>query len=132
MSQLTSRLFGVHAEALALRQQRLSLIASNLANAGTPGYRAQDLDFAGALRAVSVGQANAGSLAVAPGHIALAPDSTNSGHFYRSELQPSLDHNSVDEEQEKARFAQAALEYRVSLRFLENHTRALMTAITGE
>jgi flagellar basal-body rod protein FlgB len=132
MSDLTSRLFGVHGDALVLRQQRMALIASNLANADTPGYRAQDLDFAGAMRAVAAGQANEKNLAVAPGHIGLETNPSEHARFYRTALQPSRDRNSVDAEQEKAGFAQAALEYRVSLRFLEGRIRNLMTAITGD
>ena len=47
--------FGVHADALRLRSQRLDLIASNIANAATPNYKARDLDFAAALDAASHG-----------------------------------------------------------------------------
>src|SRR3546814_17013546 len=46
---LEDRLFGVHGKALALRSQRLSLLASNIANAATPHYKAQDIDFDKAL-----------------------------------------------------------------------------------
>ena len=42
---------GIHGAALALREQRLQLLSANIANADTPGYRAQDLDFNRALRA---------------------------------------------------------------------------------
>src|SRR5689334_15116975 len=38
------------AQALALRSERQRLIASNIANADTPGYVARELDFATALR----------------------------------------------------------------------------------
>jgi flagellar basal-body rod protein FlgB len=38
------------AQALSLRSERQRLIASNIANADTPGYVARDLDFAQALR----------------------------------------------------------------------------------
>ena len=41
--------FGIHAQALALRARRADLLAANLANSDTPGYRARDLDFRAAL-----------------------------------------------------------------------------------
>src|SRR5262245_37287005 len=43
---------GVHAKALGLREQRTELLARNLANADTPGYKARDLDFRAALASV--------------------------------------------------------------------------------
>ncbi|WP_239504844.1 flagellar basal body rod protein FlgB, partial [Enterobacter hormaechei] len=38
-------LFGVHGTALAVRSQRMGMLASNIANASTPGYKARDVDF---------------------------------------------------------------------------------------
>jgi flagellar basal-body rod protein FlgB len=38
------------AQALSLRAERQRLIASNIANADTPGYVARDMNFAQALR----------------------------------------------------------------------------------
>ena len=43
-----SDFLGIHGTALALREQRLQLLSSNLANADTPQYQAQDLDFTAA------------------------------------------------------------------------------------
>ena len=37
--------FGIHERALAVRNQRLELIAGNIANADTPHFKARDLDF---------------------------------------------------------------------------------------
>ena len=51
MSNPISSYMGIHADALPLREQRMQLIASNLANADTPGYQAQDIDFNAALDA---------------------------------------------------------------------------------
>ncbi len=48
---LEDSLFGIHGKALQLRSQRLELIASNIANASTPGYKARDIDFDAALAA---------------------------------------------------------------------------------
>jgi len=115
---------GIHGTALALREQRLQLLSANIANADTPGFRAQDMDFTAALNA------------------ALAPAAAASGdplqaairgaRFDAPTSQPSLDGNTVDGERAKAAFAQASLEYRASLNFVESKVRTMLTAITGQ
>lgn len=116
-----SDFLGIHGTALALREQRLQLLAANIANADTPGFKAQDLDFQAALNtALRPGGANSIDNAVAAAQYA-APS-----------LQPSLDGNTVDAERAKAAFAQASLEYRASLSFVESKVRGMLTAITGQ
>ncbi len=121
-------LFGIHATALALRQERLNLLASNVANADTPGYKAQDLDFTAALQAATgsngLGRNTQPALPTA--------DAAQAARFERQALQPSLDGNTVDAQLEHAAYAQAALEYRVSLNFVESRVRSLLLAITGQ
>lgn len=116
---------GIHGTALALREQRLQLLAANLANADTPGFKAQDLDFNAALNA-----------ALAPSAGAAGTDAINSAvtaaQFARTGTQPSLDGNTVEGEKENAAFAQAALEYRASMSFVESKVRSMLTAITGQ
>lgn len=116
---------GIHGTALALREKRLQLLAANLANADTPGFKAQDLDFQGALR-VALDPATAAGTAD-PLQAALA-----AARYARTPTQPSLDGNTVEAEREKAAFAQAALEYRASLAFVESKVRSMLTAITGQ
>lgn len=130
---------GVHAQALKLREQRTELLARNLANADTPGFKAQDLDFRAAM-AASAGTANApGTLhATQAGHIgasgdaALEPGSTSAFVKYRTPLAPSLDGNTVDAQLEQAAFADNAVRYQATLQFLSSKFRSLMTAITGQ
>jgi flagellar basal-body rod protein FlgB len=129
---------GVHAAALKLREQRTELLARNLANADTPGYKAQDLDFRAALAAATE-PAKSGTLA-APraGHIGASADLTmNAGSTeaflkYRTPLAPSLDGNTVDAQLEQAAFAENAVRYQATLNFLSSKFRSLMTAITGQ
>ena len=120
--QASQTFLGIHGTALALREQRLQLLAGNIANADTPGFKAQDLDFQTALRAAlqPVGPGDAIDTAVAASQYAPAS------------LQPSLDGNTVDGERAKAAFAQASLEYRASLSFVEAKVRGMLTAITGQ
>ncbi len=125
------RPFGIHADALPIRQQRLQVLAANLANAETPGFKARDIDFAAALRAAQVGQ---GELAVGSARHIAAPGqgADDPAWVWRLPTQPSLDGNTVETHIEQAEFARAALEYRASLTFLEGRIRSLLTAITGQ
>jgi flagellar basal-body rod protein FlgB len=109
---LIDRHFGIHATALKLRSQRLDVLASNIANAATPGYKARDLDFGAALAAADTGQA--------------AP-----GLKYRQPVQTSLDGNTVELTTEQTEFADNALRYRASLSFLSGRIQTMMSALKG-
>ncbi len=119
----------LHSQALELRSRRTEVMAANLANADTPGYKARDLDFA---------QAMSSALGTAPplkathaAHLQARGD--NPGELlYRTSAQMSLDGNSVDVEREKAQFADNALRYQASLHFLGKRVQGLLTAIKGE
>jgi flagellar basal-body rod protein FlgB len=124
-------MFGIHGAALSLRQERLKLLASNIANADTPNYKARDLDFEAALKRAIGEQLPGSPTQTHAAHASGAPPGAEDGLVYRLPLQPSLDGNTVDGEYEKASFARAALEYRASLNFVEGRVRRLMTAITG-
>jgi flagellar basal-body rod protein FlgB len=136
--------FGLSALTLPLREQRLKVLSSNLANADTPGYRAQEFDFQSALKGAEAhqqrvvagaargpqGLGGAGAAADAMG-LADGPDFRRYVTT-RQALQPSLDGNTVNTETENAAFGRAVLEYRASLTFFESRVRGLMTAITGQ
>lgn len=119
-----SDFLGIHGTALVLREQRLQLLSANIANADTPNYKAQDLDFNRALHAALQPGAGAGA---DPLEAAAA-----SARYVRAATQPSLDGNTVDGDRENAAFAQASLEYRASLSFVESKVRSMLTAITGQ
>lgn len=124
MSSPDSSFLGIHGTALALREQRLQVLAANIANADTPGFRAQDLDFTKALNAAMAPGAGVGGDAINGAAAAARFDAPSS--------QPSLDGNTVDGERAKAAFAQASLEYRASMSFVESKVRTMLTAITGQ
>jgi flagellar basal-body rod protein FlgB len=129
-------------QALLLRSERQRLIASNIANADTPGYLARDFDFAQALREATQGLVGAQS--AAPGaSSALARSST--GHLgggaaaggapsltYATPSQTNLDRNSVDMDRERAAFADNAVKYEATLRFINGHVRTMLEAIKGQ
>lgn len=126
---------GVHQDALKLYGQRTSVLANNIANADTPNYKAQDIDF----RAVLAGTAGASAkplpLSAANGaHIAGAGAAPGAGAQlkYRVPLAPSLDGNTVDVQMEQAAFADNSVRYQAALSFLSSKFKDLMTAITGQ
>ncbi|MCL6618487.1 flagellar basal body rod protein FlgB [Thermomonas hydrothermalis] len=120
-----SDFLGIHGTALILREQRLQVLAANLANADTPGFQAQDVDFNAALQA---------ALTAPPPMPGENPYQTaaEQARFARPSSQPSLDGNTVDTAREQAAFSQAALEYRASMAFVESKVRTMLTAITGQ
>lgn len=122
------RAYGVHADALALRAERGRVLATNLANADTPGYLARDLDF-GALLA-GAGQ----RLELAhthPGHRGGA-QRAGAELLYRVPTQPALDGNTVEAATEHAAFGENAVRYLASLEFLGGRIRSLTAALRGE
>jgi flagellar basal-body rod protein FlgB len=125
-------LFGIHGTALSLHRARIDRIASNIANADTPGYLARDLDFEGALRAQAGAQGAPVVMArTAPGHLAAPGTGGEAATVYRVPLQPAQDGNTVELSTENAKFAEAAMRYQATLTFIERRMRTLNTAITG-
>lgn len=145
-------LFGMHADALAIQQKRMGVLAANLANADTPNYQARDVDFAkmlaseqgastnggsstrGGLQPVSLQQAGTLSTTHAL-HIATST-SAASLHDptlqYRVPLQPAVDGNTVDAQVEQGKYLDAAMHYQASLTFLNGKVHEMLSAITGQ
>jgi len=120
--------------ALSLRAQRAELLASNLANADTPGYKAKDIDFDAVLKREQQGESAVTPTVTNPAHIGgAAPGGiTATDVKYRIPNQPSLDGNTVDPHLEKAAFAENAVRYETTLTLLDQRIRGLMTALRGE
>ena len=107
-------LFGVHGLALELRGQRMGVLASNIANASTPGFKARDIDFKAALSAAE-GQGD--------------PDAAM---LYRVPTQPSMDGNTVELATEQTAFAENAVQYQTTLSFLNGRIGQITRALKGE
>ena len=122
------RALGIHAQTLEFRSKRAEVIAANLANVDTPNYLARDMDF----QTVLANAQGHGYLKVShTGH--LQPHgSTPQELLYRIPTQPAIDGNTVDEQEEKAAFADNALRYQTSLRLLSNRVQSLLSAIRGD
>ncbi len=122
-------IFGPHVQALGLWRQRNEILAANIANADTPGFKARDIDFAAVLNAEQ-GHARVRMAATHERHI------VRDGEFatdlmYRVPLQPALDGNTVEADVEQAEFAGNALRYQASLRFISGKVSTLRAAISG-
>jgi flagellar basal-body rod protein FlgB len=122
--------FGVHGQALQLRGERMGLIASNIANAATPNYKARDLDFAAALS----GEQGLGLARTSAAHLAPRAEGPGDGPAirYRQPLQPSLDGNTVELATEQLQFAETALRYRSTIGMLNSRIQGLTSALKGE
>lgn len=120
--------------ALKLRAARQELLASNIANADTPNFKAKDIDFASALQGALAGTpAQLPLTATSPRHLGGAAGENVMGApvMYRNVLQPSADGNTVDMDVERAQFADNALRYEASVRFVSEQVKSVLTALQG-
>jgi flagellar basal-body rod protein FlgB len=118
---MSQSLFGIHAAALELRSQRMGMIASNIANAATPGYKAKDIDFHAAL-AKSQSEGGDGDIdAAAKGAV-----------LYRNPVMPSMDGNTVEMQNEQLAFSENAVGYSATLEFIRGRVDTLTRAMKGE
>lgn len=122
---------GVSPQVLDLRAQRMELLAANIANADTPGYKARDIDFAAAMSAA--GDAQGALMRTHERHLP-AGGTVNSGGdvLYRVPGQPAMDGNTVESQREHAEFMDNAMRYQASLTLLEGRINSLRTAIRGQ
>jgi flagellar basal-body rod protein FlgB len=130
--------------ALSLRAHRQQLLASNIANADTPNYKARDIDFASTLKnqMKAAGGASGVNVAPVPGvemartssmHLAGKPSSSvtqqKDGSLYRTVDQPSVDGNTVDMDVERNQFADNGLHYEAAVTAVNGQIKSLMSVI---
>jgi len=130
LNRLTDSL-NFQTQALSLRSERQRLLASNIANADTPGYQARDIDFARALREATGDLQPAGQLAATQsGHMSpLAGARSDSQKTYALAAQTNLDSNTVDMDRERANFADNSVKYEATLRFINGAVRTTLDAM---
>jgi flagellar basal-body rod protein FlgB len=131
VNRMFESIFGIHEQALLLHGQRVGILATNLANADTPNYKARDIDFSAVL---SKSDAAPLAMAVTDGaHFMLNDPSTPSADLkYRNPFQASLDGNTVEMPVEQAAFAENNVRYQASLGFINGRISELMLAINGQ
>ncbi|WP_413110729.1 flagellar basal body rod protein FlgB [Thaumasiovibrio sp. DFM-14] len=122
---------GVHQHTVGVRAKRAETLASNLANANTPGYKAKDIDFKQALSAATSGT-SMGLNRTHERHI-VATSKRSGDQKFRVPNQPDTgDGNTVDAQVERNLFMQNALEYQASLDFLGSKFQTMTKAIKGQ
>lgn len=96
---------------MALRAYRQQLLASNMANADTPNYKAVDIDVEEALR---TGKTAATVEVQQP-----------------AASQPSIDGNTVDMDAERAKFASNTIGYQFSLDRVGGHFKDIIALLNN-
>lgn len=124
-------IFGIHEQALMVQGERMGVLAANLANADTPGFKARDIDFASVL-SNEQGATRMPLAATDAAHITLAAGRTPAAELmYRNPYQASLDGNTVEMPVEQAAFSETNVRYQASLNFINTRIAELTLAING-
>ena len=128
------RAFSIHDDAMIMRGKRASILASNIANADTPNYKARDIDFNSMLKQANNQQTKSLSMISTHGeHINLNSGSLSSTSLkYRNPLHASLDGNTVDSHVEQSKFSENAIQYQTSFTFLNSRVKGLIKALKME
>jgi len=120
--------FSANEKSLAVRAQRMEVLARNIANADTPQFKAQDIDFKQVMKVAAEG-----SVVTTNGkHIVEAPDQTSDGLKYRVPFNVSFDGNTVELPVEQAKYGQYAAEYQTTLAILESRISGIRKALRGD
>lgn len=125
--------------ALSLRAQRQQLLASNIANADTPNYKARDVDFnkalQGALAKSTGGTTSPNELVkTTTTHLASNSKQTIGGAplLYSNTQQGNVDGNTVDMDVQRNQFTDNAMRYEVSVTLAAAKIKGMLTAIQGQ
>ncbi len=139
-ANLTSSL-DFQSKALVLRAERQRVIASNIANADTPGYAGRDINFKEAMNAATGATTQMSTSGTTtdgtsdPRHIALQASTASLGSNalrYTPQSQPAMDGNSVDMDRERANFVDNSVRYEATLRFINGQAKTILSAIQGQ
>jgi flagellar basal-body rod protein FlgB len=124
-------LFGIHEQALLLHGQRIGVLATNLANADTPNYKARDIDFSEVL--AHTGGESLPMRVTQAAHITMPDGELPAGDLkYRNPYQASLDGNTVEMPVEQAAFSENNVRYQASLTFINLKISEMQLAIAGQ
>jgi len=125
---LFSGALGIRERALGVRSQRLEVLSRNIANADTPNYKAEELDFKAMLKETSREYISATHAK----HYAALEEQPDDGKRFRVPFNSTFDGNTVEISVEQAQFGQAAADYQTTLNFLENRISGIRKALKGE
>ncbi len=117
---------------MRLQGRRAQLLAQNLANADTPGYKAKDIDFKAALKQAAGNSMTVPLATTQRGHIQPENSFMATEEMYRMPTQPSLDGNTVEPHVEMAEFTDNSMRYLMTLRIMSGRIKGMLSAIRGE
>lgn len=134
MHKLIDAALGIHPQAIEAGARRLELLAGNMANADTPGFKARDIDFRATMQALldDPGGTAASLRVTHAGHQSLPGGGIAAEPLYRIPNHPALDGNTVDTQLEQTAFAEASVRYQASLDFLDARIQGLRKALRGD
>jgi len=120
--------FGIHERALAVRNQRLEMIAGNIANADTPHFKARDLDF----KKILAAENPTPMAATHAKHFQTGEVENPNGLVFRVPFNTAVDGNTVEISVEQAKYGEAAADYQTTLQFLEGRISGIRKALRAE
>ncbi|QUN06834.1 flagellar basal body rod protein FlgB [Shewanella yunxiaonensis] len=123
---------GVHQYTLGIRAQRAEVLSSNIANADTPNYKARDVDFNAALQSAMGKRQGMQMAATSEKHFDMKSLVQENVRFRVPDQPDTGDGNTVDMQEEQQAFMQNALEYQMSLGFLDGKFSGMKKAIRGD
>ena len=119
----------LHATALKVRSKRNKVLASNIANAATPNFKARDINFQAL---INKAEGNGPMRATDARHFKVSMEASSQRMQYRTPVNPSRDGNTVEMNVEQMEFSENVIRYQTTLTFLNNKISGLMSAIRGE
>jgi len=122
--------FELHAQGMQIRSARAEIIAGNIANADTPGYKAKGMDFQKAMQQASQ-QQQMGMSKTNAKHFDIRTELNNTTNFRIPDQPDTGDGNTVDVQVERNLYLENSLEYQAGLQFLNGKIKALQKAISG-
>lgn len=125
-------MFGLHENVMHLQSRRAQILAQNLANSDTPGYKAKDIDFAAALKSIGKGKVGAPLKTTKGNHIQPQGFFMGAESLYRQPTQSSLDGNTVESHVEMAAFTENSMRYLMTLRIMSGRVNKMLSAFKGE
>lgn len=120
--------FGIHEQAVSVRNKRMELIAANIANADTPNFKAADLDF----KKILASSGPSPMAATNVRHFGTGETENSGALVYRVPYNSSVDGNTVEIAVEQAKYGQAAADYQATLQFLENRISGIRKSLRGD
>lgn len=127
-------MMNLHQSVLRVRAERQELIASNIANADTPNYKARDLDFNAAMKNAMAGISNQAftTAKTSAKHLDGAASGIGGNALFRPVIQGAVDGNTVDMDVERNQFAENTLRYEASLNGINGQIKSMLAAIQGQ